>query len=373
MAVKKDYIKIVKDEANPQKACMVISGFIAPDENSSATICAALAQLELSYQDIEICFMNCYGGSINEGIPTYNKIKASTRNITTKAEGLVASMGAILFLSVPIEKRSMAEMSRLMLHEAKASAYGNAAELRATADLIDTYQKDLTNILVAATGKTEQEVMSSFMKPGVDTYLTCEQACKMGLVNDTCKGMINQDLPQNVVEHSDITAIYNFYQKQITNQLNPKIEDMKNIALKLGLPENATEAEILNALEKQKNESKTLKNALEASNKAKVETLISNALKVGKITEKAKASWEKMASNDFDGTKTILDEMKAHTPLSGKIENKITDNDNKFEGKTYGELMKDNAGSKYLAKLKNADSAAFNQLKNEHLENLRNQ
>lgn len=95
---------------------------------------------------------------------------------------------------------------------------------------------------------------------------------------------------------------------------------------------------------------------LKKEEETKVTSLIDGAVTSGKLKADQKDHFSKLAKLDFDSTKSIIDGMVAHTTISDKLNalnaGKEGDKQNPFEGKGYKELMKSDAGSKYLAKLK---------------------
>ena len=118
-----------------------------------------------------------------------------------------------------------------------------------------------------------------------------------------------------------------------------KPETMKNIREKLGLPEDASDDEVLAAiaklqtenaaLKREKGEVKTeLKEANTAKQEAetklktyqgeKAEAALNQAIQDGKITEAQKPKWEAALNSDFDSAKELLDDLKPQSELNTK-------------------------------------------------------
>ena len=95
------------------------------------------------------------------------------------------------------------------------------------------------------------------------------------------------------------------------DQLKPSSTPMKDIALKLGLAADATEAQILAAIDK-------LNLTLSAQADQRAEDLVSQALDAGKITEDDKPTYLSLAKGDYDNTKKVLSAMKSAKTEGGE-------------------------------------------------------
>lgn len=142
--------------------------------------------------------------------------------------------------------------------------------------------------------------------------------------------------------------------------------DMKIIALKLGLPEAATQDEILSAITKLQDGSRQtvelqqklqkIEQAKKDGQKAEAVTLIEAALRDGRIDAKAKESWKTLFETDFDNTKKTLQSLSGRTPLRSQIEKPA--GGGKYAGKSWDELDK----SGKLAQLKADDPELYQEL-----------
>jgi HK97 family phage prohead protease len=144
------------------------------------------------------------------------------------------------------------------------------------------------------------------------------------------------------------------------------LNDMKIIALKLGLTESATQDEILAAITKLQDDNKevvSLRDKIAATEKERKEaraaeaaTLIDAALKSGKIDAKAKEDLQKLFEADFDSAKKTLQSLPERATLRSQIAGGNTGGsaNGEFAGK-WDEL--DRQGK--LASLKENDSELF--------------
>lgn len=148
----------------------------------------------------------------------------------------------------------------------------------------------------------------------------------------------------------DVPALYDADDKLITlsagnntaipslkNQTDNMLVQLKDFAAQLNLAETATEQEVIDAIKKQNDDYvalKATKDALDgqkttlqakvdelltAATTAKVAALVDTAAADGKITEAEKPQFTKLASQDFDSVKAILDAKPKHTSIEAQL------------------------------------------------------
>src|SRR5574343_79136 len=120
--------------------------------------------------------INSGGGSVFEGIAIYNLIKNSRSIINIYIDGIAASMGSVIAMSG--RKIYMSKYARIMMHCPSGSADGDSKSLRETADRLDSIEKDLTDIYAQRTGLPADQAKSKFMQPGVNKWLSAQEALK---------------------------------------------------------------------------------------------------------------------------------------------------------------------------------------------------
>jgi ATP-dependent Clp endopeptidase proteolytic subunit ClpP len=119
----------------------------------AASVIAALNKMQGKRVTVRI---NTPGGSVDEGIPIYNAITRHQGGVDTVVDGLAASMGSYLMLAG--ENRKVARNAMVMIHNPMTIAWGNANELRKTADVLDQYRERMLPDYAAKTGKTADEL-----------------------------------------------------------------------------------------------------------------------------------------------------------------------------------------------------------------------
>lgn len=207
------------------------------------------------------------------------------------------------------------------------------------------------------------------LKPGQQypTATACE-LMEVSIVDipsnpNSAGGVVLYDSDENVITLADGRL-----PEGIINKLNTKPMN-KDLALKLGLPETATEDECcaavdrLNAKDAEiqtlksekanlEEELKTLHAERNAAKKAEATKLIDEAVKDGRIDAKAKEQFEKLFESDFDNAKAILESIPRRTPMGGSV---VPEGNGRFEKMSWDELDR----QELLAELKVKDPALY--------------
>jgi ATP-dependent Clp protease, protease subunit len=146
--------------------------------------------------------VNSPGGSVFDGLAIYNALK-NTRDggatITAKVMGIAAS--AASFIVMAANTIEMPENSMMMVHYASGLAWGNADDMRETADILDKIDSSIVGIYTARTGKSEEDVRALLE---AESWLTAAEAKEAGFadaVTENVKATAKFDmenLPENI-------------------------------------------------------------------------------------------------------------------------------------------------------------------------------
>lgn len=129
--------------------------------------------------DIEVG-INSVGGSVYQGIAIFNALfEYNKGKITTVNKGMAASMASYILMAGDTIKAYSNATS--MVHNALSPAYGNAKELRKTADRLDALSEIIANMYVDKTGKSLVEIKQMM---GDETFLYGEEMLKQGFVDE---------------------------------------------------------------------------------------------------------------------------------------------------------------------------------------------
>lgn len=153
----------------------------------------------------------------------------------------------------------------------------------------------------------------------------------------------------------------------LASQLSTEMEELKKVAVSLGLHENATVAEIQKAISdlradasKNAADLKAFKDQQLADQKAQAKTLLDEAVKDGRVQQNLRGNYEKLFDADFESAKSILEGLKPVQKLSEFAKPDSGSGEGTYQGKTFSQLRKESP--KVLETLKAQNFELFNQL-----------
>lgn len=306
--------------------------------------------------------INSQGGDVFSGMAIYNALRQSKGDITIYIDGVAASIAAIIALcGKPL---LMSPYAKLMLHNVSGGTYGNASELRQTAEQMEKLQTNLATMVAKRLGMTAEEIEKKYFD-GQDHWISASEALEMKLVD----GIYEMD---EVADPPTTTeGIYNYFNNRLDFKPQNKgemalLDDIKKIptfedkadssailAHIVNLTNKATRADALSKTVE------TYKAELDKLHKEKDETLISNAVKAGKITQEQVETFKNLLKNDRENAIKLIDGIK------GRVQNRAVDfihpdqhSAGSFANKSWDEIDKENN----LGTLKQQDFTLFKDL-----------
>ena len=121
-------------------------------------------------------YINSEGGSVFEGIGIYNILKRTRAYKRVFIDGCAASVASVIAMAG--NAIYMPKSSIQMIHNAWTLTYGNAKELRKTADDLDKINTVVVNAYMSRFKGTEEELKELLDS---ETYLTADECLKYGL------------------------------------------------------------------------------------------------------------------------------------------------------------------------------------------------
>src|SRR5690348_8855388 len=88
--------------------------------------------------------INSEGGSVFDGLAIYNALRNHSKPVTAYIDALAAS--AASFIAMAASRIVIAKNASMMIHDAIGFAYGNAADMRALAELLDESSNTIAEI-----------------------------------------------------------------------------------------------------------------------------------------------------------------------------------------------------------------------------------
>lgn len=201
----------VKKNASEKTVDIYIYGIIGedwwnPDNGTVASqFVPEFKALEKEFDRINVR-INSPGGSIWEGLPVFNVIAQSEKDVHTYCDGIAYSMGAIILLAG--KQVHAAKNSLILLHAPMTIGIGNAKDMRDTADHLDKYGDSLLTSIATKTGLSADEAKSAYFDYA-DHLMTAQQALDSKLIDD----IVDEDakVPEGISNMS-FKEVMNLYQ-----------------------------------------------------------------------------------------------------------------------------------------------------------------
>lgn len=121
--------------------------------------------------------INSYGGRIDEGLAIYNALRAYRGNVTTRVEGVAASIASVIMMGG--SRVEIARGGMVMIHGAWQFAEGNSEDLKSAAEGLDKADQSLAEIYARKTGRPAAEELAR-IKAGGDRWYTADEAVAEG-------------------------------------------------------------------------------------------------------------------------------------------------------------------------------------------------
>ncbi|UXY13860.1 Clp protease ClpP [Chitiniphilus purpureus] len=172
----------IKAAANGHPAEILIYGDIGyswyEESVEAAQFVRDLFALDASQIVVRI---NSYGGSVVDGIAVCNALTRHPATIDIKIDGVAASIASLIAMAG--DSIEIADNAQFMLHAPWSHIYGNAAQLRQHADMLDGWAESMAATYARRTGKSTEEVQADWLADGRDHWLTAEEAVAAGLAD----------------------------------------------------------------------------------------------------------------------------------------------------------------------------------------------
>jgi ATP-dependent protease ClpP protease subunit len=223
--------RVIRNEASSE-ANIFLYGIVGDYWYSDNPVTARSLQRQLTllsdYKRINLR-LNGPGGDVHEGLLILNTILADKGSrIHTYNDGVCLSMMAVLLESVPAERRHAAKASLTMIHSASTYAWGNASDMRDTADMLDKHDDVLAGVFADALDLTIDQVKAKWFNDGKDHWLTATEGAAEGLFS--VEDYDISEIPENPIDKS-LDQIAAFYSRPIANNSQSKITNNTDMGL----------------------------------------------------------------------------------------------------------------------------------------------
>jgi ATP-dependent protease ClpP protease subunit len=273
------------------------------DDNNSVAFTQAIDKaLEAGIQNVR-GYLNTYGGDVIEANEIKNQIERFPGLREATIGAVCASAGTMVLMGFQKERIKCHKNTFLMYHDMSSSYGGTVKQMESRIEMMKKLTGNYIQELKSWCGKSEEDIIKMLDK---ETWLTAEDAIKENiLIPSAILSKEDTMLPPNVSNYSkNLPAMLaNAIQKGSANP-NPKTqmftEDVKNQMIgKLGISANATETEILNAINALQERSRNAEmNATIKANKICAAFIVDHAVEQKKIVESEKEQWLKDAEQN---------------------------------------------------------------------------
>jgi ATP-dependent Clp protease protease subunit len=149
--------------------------------DDGATPAMVAAALKDDFANIEL-HLNSPGGDAFAGVAIYNLLKACSKPVNVIVDGLAASAASIVAMDG--DTITMRTGSVMMIHEALSMAFGNATDMRKTADTLDTVTSGIADLYVARQDNDKQTVLDM---QNAETWMNAQEAVDKGFATSLSK------------------------------------------------------------------------------------------------------------------------------------------------------------------------------------------
>ena len=146
-----------------------------PESPQAVGIVSDLAALDVAEIDLRV---NSYGGSVADGLAIFNALLRHPARVTGHNDGVAASMGSAILMAA--EEVVAADSSVFMVHAPWGFSMGNASDMRAAAEMLDTFAATLST---AYARRVDASVAGEWMSGSDDVWFTAAEAVESGLAD----------------------------------------------------------------------------------------------------------------------------------------------------------------------------------------------
>ena len=156
---------------------LVISGEI--NQALASHVIAQLLALAAESDKPVTIFINSQGGHVESGDTIHDVIRFIKPRVRMVGTGWVASAGALIFVSVPLEDRFCLPNTRFLLHQPAGGSGGTAADIDIEAREILKMRDRINRIFSHATGQPIERIEKDTHR---NFWLGADEALEYGLV-----------------------------------------------------------------------------------------------------------------------------------------------------------------------------------------------
>jgi ATP-dependent Clp protease, protease subunit len=148
-------------------------------QKSAREVCQKLILLSALNSDPIKLIINSQGGHVEAGDTIHDMITFVKPKVKILGTGWVASAGALIYVSVPVEQRYSLLNTRYMLHQPSGGVGGQASDISIEAQEILKMRDRLNNLFAKQTGQPVERIEKDTDR---NFWMSAEEAKAYGLV-----------------------------------------------------------------------------------------------------------------------------------------------------------------------------------------------
>ncbi len=352
-------------EAKQNKAIIKISGVIWEYNNSAAWFSSKIDEIVRQGITDAHVVINTPGGDVFQANEIANEIEKFTGTLTGEGGSLVASAGT--YIAMSLSSFTMPENGQFMYHKPSAYLRGNEDQLESSLKLLKSFTADYKKRYAEKTIHSEAEIEANWSKG--DVWLNAQEAKQQKFITGISSRKTISKADALLMKACGSPVV-----PEITTKKEPlKTEnemDLKVAAVKIGLPETATQAEYdaaILAMQNKANKTDQLEKEVEEAEKKRrsdqIKAIFDQAIKAKKITAAQAENMQGWAEKDFDGFKAHIDALEGLEKPNPTGQASPTGASASITGKKFEELTEEEAQT-----LEDEDPETFNALYEAYLE-----
>lgn len=128
--------------------------------------------------------INSVGGDVFEAQAMYSYLKSHPANITVRVDGLAASAASVVAMAG--NKVIMSANALMMIHNPAGGVWGEAEDMRDTAEILDKIRDTIANVYMVKTGIDREKVISMMND---ETWMTATEAHDLKFCDEVTEGV----------------------------------------------------------------------------------------------------------------------------------------------------------------------------------------
>ncbi len=246
-------------------------------------------------------YINTRGGDVFQANEIVNAIKRFPGTLTGSGGAMVASAGTMIALHLAEFK--MASNGMWMYHKPEGSFDGNEEQVASQLKLLKDLTAQYRALYAERAGLTEDEIEKRWAKAPV--WLTAQEALAQGFISGIADA---EPMPEEDVNAlAAMGAPKDKLKIAASAAPNQPTMDIKALRTILGMPESATEEQVLAKAKQLKEANERHLEAAAQLRANEVKALIDKAITEKRITEAHRKGFESKFNADFDATKAELE------------------------------------------------------------------